>query len=92
MKKIINARIVVKPAEIDNFILAADEIVSKSNLETGCLVYKLFQEVGKPTSFIFYEEYENQAAIDFHNATPHFKKFIVGIKDMLQESPKIEIY
>ncbi len=92
MKKVINARIRVKPEEIDMFIFFARFIIEASNLEEGCLVYKLYQEVGIPYSFIFYEEYVSQEAIDFHNNTNHFKTFIRQITDILAGSPVIEVF
>lgn len=92
MKKVINARIKVKPEAIEQFISFAEIIIEASNLEHGCLVYNLYQQVGKPSSFIFYEEYVNQDAIDFHNATNHFKTFIAQITEILDGSPVIEVF
>jgi quinol monooxygenase YgiN len=92
MKKVINARITVKPDAVEQFLSYAAVIVLASNLEQGCLVYNLYQEVGKPTSFIFYEEYMNQEAIDFHNNTYHFKTFIGQITVLLNGSPVIEVF
>ena len=92
MKKVINARITVKPESIEKFISLADIVVEQSNLEKGCLVYKLYQEAGNPSSFIVYEVYENQDAVDFHNSTQHFKDFIGQITEILAESPMIEVF
>lgn len=92
MKKVINARIKVKADAVGQFLTYAQVIVLASNLEQGCLVYNLYQEVGDPSSFIFYEEYENQEAIDFHNATNHFKTFIGQITEILDGTPVIEVF
>ena len=92
MKKVINARITVRPEEINQFIFFARFVIEQSNRELGCLVYKLYQEVGNPTNFIFYEEYENQYAFDFHKSTKHFKTFTGQITDLLVESPMIEVF
>lgn len=92
MKKVINARIKVKADAVGQFLTYAQVIVLASNLEQGCLVYNLYQEVGDPSSFIFYEEYENQEAIDFHNSTNHFKTFIGQITEILDGTPVIEVF
>ena len=92
MKKVINARITVYPEAVEQFLSYANVIVLASNLEQGCLIYNLYQEVGKPSSFIFYEEYVNQDAIDFHNSTNHFKTFIAQITEILDGSPVIEVF
>lgn len=92
MRKVINARITVKPDAVEKFLTYANVIVLASNLEKGWLIYNLYQEVGKPSSFIFYEEYLNQEAIDFHNSTNHFKTFIGQITEILDGSPVIEVF
>jgi quinol monooxygenase YgiN len=92
MKKVINARITVKPEAIEQFLSYANLIVLASNLEKGCLVYNLYQEVGNPAGFIFYEEYVDQDAVEFHNSTNHFKTFIGQIGDLLAEAPQIEVF
>jgi len=92
MKKVINARMAVKPEAIKQFVSLAQIIVEASNLEKGCLVYKLYQEIGNPSSFIFFEVYENQDAVDFHNATPHFKTFIGQLTGLMAENPVIEVF
>ena len=92
MEKVINARIQVNPEAIDQFISFAQVIVEKSNQEEGCRIYKLYQEIGTPGSFIFYELYDNQEAVDFHNNTSHFKTFIGQITAILSASPQITVY
>jgi quinol monooxygenase YgiN len=92
MRKVINARITVQPEAVAEFLEYARVIVVASNLEAGCLVYNLYQEVGNPSAFIFYEEYVSQEAVDFHNSTSHFKTFISQITDLLQGHPVIEVF
>ena len=92
MKKIINARLQVKPEDIEQFLAFAEVIIRNSNLEKGCKIYKLYQEVGTVGSFIFYEVYDNQEAVDFHNGTTHFNTFIGQISPILSESPEIVVF
>jgi len=92
MKKVINARIVVKPEAIEHFLALAKTMVEKSNLEQGCSIYKLFQEVGNPQSFIFYEVYENQDAVDIHNSSPYFKTFIEQMSELASDKPQVDVF
>ncbi len=92
MKKIINARINIKPEAIEQFISLAKTMVGNSKTEQGCLCYKLYQEVGNPRSFIFYEVYENQDAVDFHNSTPYFKTFIEAISEQVSEKSQVDVF
>ena len=92
MKKVINARIIVKPEAIVNFLALAQTMVEKSNSEQGCLIYKLYQEVGSLQSFIFYEEYENQDAVNIHNSSPYFKTFIEQISELTSDNPQVDVF
>lgn len=92
MKKVINARINVKPEAIEPFLALAKTMVEKSNTEKGCLIYSLYQEVGNPQSFIFYEVYDNQEAVDFHNATPYFKTFIEQVSGLVSEKSQVDVF
>jgi len=92
MKKVINARIVVKSDKIEQFIPLAKTMIENSNAETGCIVYKLYQEVDNPSSFIFYEVYKDQDAIDFHNSSEYLKTFIAKISELISEDTIVEVY
>jgi len=92
MKKVINARMAVKAEEVEQFLTVSKAVVEASNLEKGCLIYNLYRELGCPTSFIFYEEYENQEALDVHNSSLHFKTFFSQITDLLSEKPQVDVY
>ena len=92
MKKVINARIIVKSEAIEQFLVLAKPMVEKSNSEQGCLIYKLYQEVGNPQSFIFYEVYENQDAVNIHNSSPYFKTFIEQISELASDKPQADVF
>jgi len=92
MTKVINARIIVKSEAIEQFFALAKTMVEKSNSEQGCLIYKLYQEVGNPQSFIFYEVYENQDAVNIHNSSPYFKTFIEQISELASDKPQADVF
>jgi len=92
MQKIINARINIKPESIEQFISLAKTMVENSNTEQGCSIYKLYQEVGNPQSFIFYEVYEHQDAVDLHNSTSYFKAFIKNISGLVSEKSQVDVF
>lgn len=92
MKKVIHARIIVRPEAIDTFLACAKTMVEKSNAEQGCLIYKLYQEVGNPQSFIFYEEYENQDALSTHNSSLYLKTFLEQLTEMAADKPQVNVF
>ena len=92
MKKVINARIIVKPEATVKFLDLAKTMVEKSNSEQGCSIYQLYQEVGNPQSFIFYEVYENQDAVNIHNASLYFQTFIEQMSDLAADKPQVDVF
>jgi len=85
------ANLTVKPEKVKAFTEAAKEMIEKSNKETGCKSYQLYQDPYDNTKFVFVEEYENQAAVDAHFASDYFKAFGPKISDMVAEPAKIKI-
>ena len=82
----------IKPEAIVEFLALAKTMVENSNTEQGCSIYKLYQEVGNPQSFIFYEVYENQDVVYTHNSSPHFKTFIEQMSDLAADKPQVDVF
>jgi len=90
-QKMITARVFIKAGSEDQFIEAAKTIIENSNKEEGCLGYMLYQDPYEKTNFIFVEKWKNQAAIDFHFATEHFKDFGTSTADLIAKPTEIKI-
>ena len=91
-KKIIGAKLQIKPEKVDAFVEAAKAIIAASRAEPGCISYTLYQDPYDRSVFFFFEEWKSQAAIDFHFATPHFKEFGAKLKDLSAGPASITIY
>lgn len=59
--------------------------------EPGTLSYVLHRSVQDPTLFVFYETYQDQAALDAHGKTPHMKELGAAIGPLLDGRPQIDI-
>jgi quinol monooxygenase YgiN len=46
-----------------------------SRQEPGCSRFDVLRDPEQSNKFYFYEVYQNEAAIEAHRATPHFKVF-----------------
>jgi quinol monooxygenase YgiN len=90
-KMMIIAKLTIKPERAKDFIEAAKDIIQKSNTETGCSYYQLFQDPYDNSKFVFVEEYKNQAAVDAHFAAEYFKAFGPSIGDMIVGAPEIKV-
>lgn len=92
MKKLITARLKVRADQVDAFIAKAAGLVAASRAEAGCISYTLYQEPADRTSFFFFEEWKDQAAVDFHFATPHFTGLDAWLPAMLAGAPTVIIH
>ncbi|WP_024769173.1 putative quinol monooxygenase [Aquimarina macrocephali] len=92
MKKTIIARLSVQKESVEQFLTYAKKMVQESNLEEGCMTYRLYQEIGVVTEFVFYEEYTNMDAVDAHNSSNHFNEFISLVSSQLTSEPVIEVF
>lgn len=91
-KMMIVARLSIKPDKITNFTDTAKEMIEKSNKESGCTSYQLYQDPYTNSKFVFVEEYKNQAAVDAHFATDYFAAFGPKIADFLAGAPDIKVF
>lgn len=89
-KKTIVCRVLVKEGQEIAFIDVAQKLVDATRQETGNISYNLYQSPFDPQSFIFYEEYKDDEAFNFHANSEHFKAFAAAIPDMLAADLNIE--
>ncbi|HEX4155680.1 MAG TPA: putative quinol monooxygenase [Acidobacteriaceae bacterium] len=54
------------------------ELTAASRQEPGCVSYIPHRVETEPDTILIYEQYRDQAAADFHRATPHFATYAVG--------------
>jgi len=91
-KQIIGAKLSIKAEKVDEFVSVAKTIIAASRAEPGCIGYTLYQDPYDRTAFFFFEEWKDQAAIDTHFATPHFKAFSEQMKNLAAGPAGITIY
>ena len=51
-------------------------LVGPTRSEPGCLGYELNTSLEKPGTFLFYEKFASQAALDEHINSSHFQSFL----------------
>ena len=52
------------------------ELVEKTKLEPLCIAYDLFIDQKDPGHFVFIEEWPDQAALDAHCQSEHFRRLV----------------
>ncbi len=59
--------------------------------EPGCRFYVGHQSNDNPRKICFYEQYENQAALDAHIAAPYFADYIVnGMRKLIEPGTRVQ--
>ncbi len=64
----------------------------ESRKEPGCRMFVAHQHLSDPTRFFIYEQYDDQAALDAHRASPHFRKYVAGELPKLGERVEGELF
>ena len=72
---IVTGVVEVAEAGVEKARDAALTMVAETTKEQGCLIYEFSQVLGHATRFRVYEEWQNQAALEAHFATPHMAAF-----------------
>jgi quinol monooxygenase YgiN len=91
-KKLITARIFVKPEKVAEFVQAARPLIDSSSTEPGCESYMLYQNPYDKTKFIFVELWKDQVAIDNHFSMSYFKAFGPKTSDWLLQPTELKIF
>ncbi|KIL45018.1 putative quinol monooxygenase [Jeotgalibacillus soli] len=60
--------------------------------EKGCTVYLANRSVDDQDAFLLYEQYIDEAALEAHRETPHFKEIIEGKVIPLLEKREREVF
>ncbi len=60
--------------------------------EKGTMLYILNRSTNDKGQFLFYEMYQDDKALELHNATPYFQALLKNIDELIAEQPKIELY
>ncbi len=66
----------VQPGSTEALKKLALDLVAASRNEAGNVSYDFFEDLSDPATFTFIEAWKDRAAIDSHNATPHFQDFV----------------
>jgi quinol monooxygenase YgiN len=54
------------------------ELTAGSRQEAGCVVYIPHAVESEPDTVLIYEQYRDEAAVEAHRASEHFRRFAVG--------------
>ena len=84
------ARLTVKAGHEAEFERIMRMAVPKVRQEPGNHAYIFHRATDNPRVFMFYEEYDDQAALDAHRA--HLRVMGIDLRAMLDGAPTVEFY
>ncbi len=84
------ARLIARKGKEDQLRVLLQDMLAPTRIEPGCKLYELYESDSRGR-FYFYERWENQAALDQHIATPHFKHLQQTIGELVEEPLEVNI-
>jgi len=77
--------LVVVPSELPKFLELAKDNAAQAMKDPGVREFNITQMATNPNHVVYYEVYENAAALDAHRATDHFKKYQAATAGMIAD-------
>ena len=72
---ILVVNVTIKAGHEDEVIGYFQKLQEQTRREPGCIAYVIQRSRENPRAFLAYEQYTDQAALDAHRASPHFKEY-----------------
>ena len=89
---VITGQAIVAADKLDAFRPVAERQVTLSRKEAGCLNYGYYEDAMSPGTFLFYEEWKDQAAVDFHFSQDYCLEFMAAAGELSATPPKVNIH
>ncbi|MCS6805681.1 MAG: putative quinol monooxygenase [Acidobacteriota bacterium] len=86
------ARIIARPDKVEELRSLLMGLIEPTRKEPGCIAYELLQNKADETDFTFVEEWEDDAALDAHLASPHVREALSKAPALLAAEPDIRRY
>jgi quinol monooxygenase YgiN len=84
-KFVLTVGLVVKPDQVDRFMsMLLENAKAARETEPGCRQFDVLVDPKDRTRLMLYEVYEDEAAFQAHQQTPHFKRYIADAVPLLQ--------
>lgn len=72
---VIAGTIPINPEHREAAIQAALNMAEATKQEAGCIAYQFYADLADPNTFLIFEEWESEAALQAHFQAPHMVEF-----------------
>ena len=83
------ARFVAKAGKEEALKSVLSAAVAPSRRELGCYQYDLMVSANEPREYCFVERWDGTAALEQHLETPHAKKLLSDVENLVESPPDI---
>lgn len=80
---VLQVTIRIKPENVDAFMKKALENAMAARKEPGCRQFEVLVDPNDRTKIMLFEIYDDEAAFEAHQQTPHFKKYLAEAVPLL---------
>jgi quinol monooxygenase YgiN len=88
---IVSGTVTARPDTLDQMLAAALDHVRRSRTEPGCLQHGVSIDAEDPLTLVFYEEWEDRAALDAHFQVPESLAFMKAMRSLAASQTKMKI-
>ena len=81
-----------KPEHFDQVLALSLEHVHRSRLEAGCISHSVNIDAENSMRLVFFEEWQDMAALQAHFALPASNEFVRSVNEMAAESAEMRIF
>jgi autoinducer 2-degrading protein len=89
---VLKVDLLVKPGSEEKCREIIRQLHEHSRKEPGCVQYVGHQSTEDPRKFMFYEVYKDEAALQAHRDSAHFKQYVIGGLDGIMEDRSRMLY
>jgi quinol monooxygenase YgiN len=89
---IVTGSVTAKSGTIAEMTRAALEHVARSRLEPGCISHDVSVDAANPLRLMFFERWEDQAALKVHFAVPESRAFWKRLQELAADPGHMSVY
>jgi quinol monooxygenase YgiN len=89
---IITGDLLIKEGNMQQVMQASQKHVAHSRTEPGCISHAVYQDPEDELRLFFYEQWQDQAAIDAHFALPSSQAFVAAVRTLVSAPPNLHIF
>lgn len=81
-----------RPEKREELIALLRSFMAPTRAEAGCVEYQFHECKDEPNTFMFYENWVNQEALDLHLGMPHIRPIFERQAELLASPPVLRHY